>query len=82
MMYEDATQEETKAYIQDCLDGLLECRMPQLTDEQIEGLMQLRAEAQELIQRRRGELGIDKSFMGHGLNFGHMGGMGVHNQES
>jgi hypothetical protein len=83
MRNEGATQEEIRAYVQAYLKELgVECRMPQLTDEQIEGLRQLRAEVQELIQRRLGELGIDKSFMGHGLGFGHMGGMGAHNQES
>ena len=83
MRDEGATQEEIKAYIQEYLEGLgVEYKMPQLTDEQVEGLRQLRAEVQELIQRRLGELGIDRSFMGRGLGFGHMGGMRAYNQGS
>ena len=68
MREEGATREEIKAYVQEYLEGLpVERQIPQLTDEQMEGLRQLRAEVQELIQRRLGELGIDKSFMGRGL---------------
>ena len=68
MREEGATHEEIKAYVQEYLEGLpVERQIPQLTDEQMEGLRQLRAEVQELIQRRLGELGIDKSFMGRGL---------------
>jgi len=81
MREEGATQEEIRAYIQEYIEGLgVECQMLQLTDEQVEGLKQLRAEIQELVQRRLGELGIDAPLMGHGLGFGHIGGMRTHNQ--
>jgi Spy/CpxP family protein refolding chaperone len=83
MREEGATQEEIRAYIQEYLEGLgVECQMPQLTDEQVEGLRQLRAEIQELVQRRLGELGIDAPLMGRGLGFGHIGGVRAHNQGS
>jgi hypothetical protein len=81
MREEGATQEEIRAYIQEYLEGLgVECQMPQLTDEQVEGLKQLRAEIRELVQRRLGELGIDAPLMGHRLGFGHIGCMRTHNQ--
>jgi len=83
MREEGATQEEIRAYIQEYLEGLgVECQMPQLTDEQVEGLRQLRVEIQELVQRRLGELCIDAPLMGRGLGFGHIGGMRTHNQGS
>jgi len=73
---EGATQEEIRAYIQEYLEGLgVECKMTRLTDEQIEGLRQLRAEIRELVQRRLGELGIDAPLMGRGLGFGRIGGV-------
>jgi len=53
----------------------VECKMTRPTDEQIEGLRQLRAEIRELVQRRLGELGIDAPLMGRGLGFGRIGGV-------
>lgn len=83
MREEGASQEEIREYVQAYLEELgVECQMPQLTEEQMEGLRQLRAEVQELIQRRLGELGIGKSFMGRGLGFGGRGVRFAKNQGS
>jgi len=82
MRIEGATQEEIRAYVQEYLEGLgIEYQMPRLTDEQVEGLRQLRAEIQELVQRRLGELGIDAALMGRGQGFG-LGCMRTYNQGS
>jgi len=70
MRDEDASHEEIREYVQMYLEEHdVERLQPQLTDEQMEGLRQLRAETQELIQRRLGELGIDRSFMERGRKF-------------
>ncbi|MFH2110325.1 MAG: hypothetical protein ABIJ47_03575 [Candidatus Bathyarchaeota archaeon] len=83
MREEGASQEEIKEYVQAYLEELgVECRMPQLTDEQMEGLRQLRAQVQELIQRRLGELGIDRPLMGRGLGLGGRGARFAKNQGS
>src|SRR4030042_1805591 len=71
MRVEGCTQEEIRAYVQEYLEGLgIEYQMPRLTDEQVEGLRQLRAEIQELVQRRLGELGVDAALTGRGQGFG------------
>lgn len=76
MRAEGATREEIRAYIQEYLKELgVECQVPQLTDEQLEGLEQLRAEVEELIKQRLEELGIDESFMGRLPGFSHRGGV-------
>lgn len=83
MRDEGASQEEIRAYAQEYLEGLgIEYRMPQLTDEQVEGLRQLRAEIQELVQQRLGELGIDAPLMGSGLGFRGIGCVRTNNQGS
>jgi len=67
MRDEGASHEEIREYVKMYLEEHdVERLEPQLTDEQMEGLRQLRAEIQELIQRRLGELGIDRSFMERG----------------
>ena len=83
MREEGASQEEIRDYVQAYLEELgVECQMPQLTDEQMEGLRQLRAQVQELIQRRLGELGIDRPLMGRGLGSGCRGARFAKNQGS
>jgi len=88
MRDEGATQEEIREYIQAYLEELgIEYQepsttRPQLTDEQLEGLEQLRAEVEELIKQRLEELGIDESLAGDLPGFSLRGRMRHNNDGS
>ena len=77
MREEGATSEEIRNYIKEYLDDIgIEFQAPELTEEQLQGLEQLRAEIQELIKQRTEELGIDFPLMENGFGFGFRGWLG------
>jgi hypothetical protein len=70
-----AMPEDIRAAIREYFeDNGIECDWPMLTEEQIQGLKDLRAEIQELIKQRTSELGIELPEMGNGFGFGYRGG--------
>jgi hypothetical protein len=81
MRDEGATTDEIRTYVREYLEELgielpePNAIVPKLTDEQLKGLEQLRAEVEELVRQRLQELGIDKSFMRRLPGFGHRGGV-------
>jgi hypothetical protein len=71
MKSEGAEHDEIKTAVEEYYEGIgLEFQRPELTDEQREGLEQLRAEIQELVKQRTEELGINFPVIGRGIGFG------------
>jgi hypothetical protein len=70
MKADDAEPEDIRAAVQEYLeDHGVECDWPELTEEQVQGLEQLRVEIQKLVKQRTSELGIEFPEIGHAFSF-------------
>jgi hypothetical protein len=87
MKDEDASYEEIHEYIQGFLEeNGIEAKRPELTEEQLEALQQLREDVQTYAQKRAEELGIELPengfFSGRGMRFrGLLKGCGFKRQQ-
>lgn len=79
MKADDADPVDIKAAVQEYLeDHDIECDRPELSETQIQGLEQLRAEIQELVKQRISELDIEFPEMDHGFGLRFRSGVRGH----